>query len=104
IVRNGQLDVAHEGAVGTQGALRTNRLPGLTAADPSRHNGHASRRKLSIGRSSSACAFTGNAIFPPLRSINAPAATTLPPISRTTLIASSVDPPVVQTSSTTRTR
>ena len=41
--------------------------------------------------------------MPPLRSINAPAATTRPPASSTTRIASSVEPPVVHTSSTTST-
>src|SRR5690348_920552 len=42
--------------------------------------------------------------LPPLRSINAAAATGLPPACSTTAIVSRVDPPVVHTSSTTSTR
>src|SRR6266446_4460390 len=104
VVRDGELEIAHaEPGPGHHNALRTKRLPGFTATLPPRQSGQSSSSYLSMDSWMSDCASTSKSIFPPLRSISAPAATTRAPASSTTRMASSVEPPVVQTSSTTNT-
>src|SRR5260370_2101397 len=75
------------------GAVRRKRLPGFTAALPLRQSGQSSSSKLAMGSWISDCASTSKSIFPPLRSISAPAATTRPPASSTTRLPSCLQPP-----------
>src|SRR5580765_2722632 len=82
----------------------TARDPGLTTGSPAAHWGHWSGSYVGSATSSSALNGTSNRAVPPLRSTIDAAPTTWAPAAFATSIVSFVDPPVVNTSSTTRTR